>query len=192
MLAHQKSGFDATGVIFCAFFTIAAMACAGAYSGGSGTAADPYKISVKADLLALAATTGDYGKCFILTADIDLAGETFTTAVIAPDTDSTPYSGFQGTAFTGFFDGDSHILYNLTIFTTTTDCLGLFGSVGSGGQIRNLGIENANIYGVQYVSGLVGINDGTITACYITGIVGGGCFVGDLVGYNSSGTITAC
>jgi hypothetical protein len=31
--SHQR-GLGASGVIFCAFFTFAAMACAGTYSGG--------------------------------------------------------------------------------------------------------------------------------------------------------------
>jgi len=42
------------------------------YSGGSGTAADPYRIATAADLIALGETPEDYNKHFILTADIDL------------------------------------------------------------------------------------------------------------------------
>jgi hypothetical protein len=42
------------------------------YSGGSGTAQDPYQIATAADLIALGETPGDYDKHFLLTADIDL------------------------------------------------------------------------------------------------------------------------
>jgi hypothetical protein len=42
------------------------------YSGGSGTADDPYQIATAADLIALGETPDDYDKHFILTAEIDL------------------------------------------------------------------------------------------------------------------------
>jgi len=183
-----------------AFITIGTLFClsvnlpAATYSGGDGTAANPYQIANKTDLLTLAATTADYNKCFILTADIDMGGQVFTTAIIAPDTDSVR-SGFQGTQFTGIFDGTGHVISNLTITASTKDYIGLFGYVGSGGQIRNLGVENANITGHSYVGGLVGYNDSysAITDCYTTGSVSGtGNCVGGLVGYKNGGTITEC
>ena len=121
------------------------------YSGGSGDADDPYQIATADDLLALAADTGDYNKHFILTADIDLdpnlpGNPVFTTAVIAADTSSS--YGFQGTFFIGVFDGAGHKIINLTINTNgaNNNYLGLFGNV-SGGEIKNLGLENVNITG---------------------------------------------
>ncbi len=42
------------------------------YSGGSGTADDPYQIATAADLMALGRTPTDYDRHFVLTADIDL------------------------------------------------------------------------------------------------------------------------
>ena len=62
------------------------------YSGGSGTAEDPYRIATAEDLMALGETPDDYDKHFVLTADIDLdpnlpGGKVFKRAVIAPDTD---------------------------------------------------------------------------------------------------------
>ena len=77
-----------------AIITLAAGSAFGAYSGGTGEPNNPYQIATKADLLALAADTGDYGKCFILTADVNMAGQVFTTAIIAADTSSsTMFSG---------------------------------------------------------------------------------------------------
>ena len=59
------------------------------YSGGSGRVDDPYQIATPADLIALGETPDDFGKRFILTADIDLGpnlpdGQVFDRAVIAP------------------------------------------------------------------------------------------------------------
>jgi hypothetical protein len=64
------------------------------YSGGSGTAQDPYQIATAADLIALAETPGDYDKHFLLTADIALdpnlpGRKVFDKTVIAPHTEPT-------------------------------------------------------------------------------------------------------
>ena len=158
---------------------------AAGYSGGSGTAEDPYQIATKADLLALAAEPNDYSKCFILTADIDMEGQVFTTAIIAADTQPS---------FRGMFDGNSHKITDFTI--NGEDCLGLFGHIsGSGGVVKNLGVENFTISSSgfsQYVGGLVGENNyATISNCYATGTVSGSWMVGGLVGYNRS-SISQC
>ena len=42
------------------------------YSGGSGTAQEPYQIATAEDLITLGETPDDYDKHFVLTADIDL------------------------------------------------------------------------------------------------------------------------
>jgi len=41
MLASHNSGFRPSGVIFCAFFTFAAIGWAGTYSGGNGIILTP-------------------------------------------------------------------------------------------------------------------------------------------------------
>jgi hypothetical protein len=162
------------------------------YSGGSGTPAAPYQIATKADLLALAVTTADYNKCLILTADINMGGEVFTKAIIAADTNSS--AGFQGTAFTGAFDGNGHKITNFTI--NGGDYLGLFGQTNSGGSVKNLGLENFSVSGPSsYVGGLVGWNYGNISNCFSTGAVTGGDYseyLGGLVGYNYGGDVTNC
>lgn len=161
------------------------------YSGGSGTPEDPYQIATKADLLALAGTTTDYNKCFIMTADINMEGQVFTTAIIAADTSSDDY--FQGTAFTGTFDGNSHKITNFTINGGSNYYLGLFGYIDAGGTVKNLGLENCAVSGWDYVGGLVGINHfGTVSICYAAGNVFGSGSVGGLVGYNNYGTVSKC
>jgi hypothetical protein len=150
-----------------------------AYSGGTGDPCAPYQIANKDDLLTLAANTDDYDKCFILTADINMQGQVFTTAIIGA------YS------FTGSFDGNSH---KITNFTISGGC-GLFGFIDSGGSVKNLGIMDCNVSGHSYVGGLVGVNRGIINDCYSTGIVSSSSnsqYVGGLVGLNICGSISNC
>jgi len=165
------------------------------YSGGSGTANDPYQIATAADLIALGETPDDYGKHFILTADIDLdpnlpGCKVFDKAVIAPDIDpNNEWYSFDGTAFTGTFEGNAHTVSHVTIMGK--DYLGLFGLLKSGAAVKNLGVVDVNIAGSgECVGGLVGSNGsweaggGTVANCYSTGAVTGGSGVGGLVGWN--------
>jgi hypothetical protein len=167
------------------------------YSGGSGTTEDPYQIATKADLLVLAADANDYSKAFVLVNDINLAGLTFATAVIARDTDLSP-GGFDGAPFTGVFDGNGHSILNLTIDANETGnaSIGLFGCIGQGGIVKNLGIEEMTIIHIvgssDFVGGLCGRNYyGSITNCYSTGSLAGNYYeAGGLCGENYHGTIT--
>jgi hypothetical protein len=167
------------------------------YSGGNGTASAPYQILDSHDLLELARTTGDYGRYFILTADIDMQGEVFTAAIIAKDTDGGS-PGFQGTAFFGNFDGNGHKITNFTINGGSNDYLGLFGYIESG-AVKNLGLEGcAILYSTysEYIGGLAGYTvSGSLSHCYTTGDVGGvsdSMYIGGLVGLNLKGTLTYC
>ena len=162
------------------------------FSGGAGTELDPYLITTADDLISLGENTDSYDKYFILTADIDLSGETFTHALIADDTVNNNYS-FDGTKFTGSFNGNGHVISNLTV--SGTYYCGLFGYIGSGGSVSNLGLENVSISGTEpRVGGLCGMNmGGNITSCYATGTVAGDYnYVGGLCGANSGGSITSC
>ncbi|MHC4111331.1 MAG: hypothetical protein ACYSUY_09660, partial [Planctomycetota bacterium] len=119
------------------------------YGGGTGEPNDPYQIADANDLLELGTTTDDYDKHFILIADVNMVGYTFTTAVIAADTDNTNYD-FDGIPFTGVFDGAGHKILNLTIDTAGAgnDYLGLFGFISSeNAQVKNLGLESVSIIG---------------------------------------------
>ena len=162
------------------------------YSGGMGEPNDPYQIATAEDLMLLGEIPDDYDKHFILTADIDLdpnlpGRKVFDKAVIAPDVKSNDYlSEFQGTPFTGVFDGNDYTISNLTI--VGTGYLGLFGRLESRAQVRNVGVVNVNIIGSgRVVGGLVGFNyDGTVAQCYSTGAISGTSYVGGLVGDNGS------
>jgi hypothetical protein len=167
------------------------------YGGGSGTAQDPYRIATAADLITLGETPGDYDKHFMLTADIDLdpklAGrKAFDRAVIAPDTNDMAI-WFQGTPFSGVFDGNRHTFSHLTI--KGGEWLGVFGRLAPSAQVKNLGVLDAQVAGsASNVGGLVGWNDGgAVTQCYSTGAVSGAeSNAGGLVGWNCGGTVTQC
>jgi len=165
------------------------------YSGGSGTAEDPYRIATADDLIALGEEPNDYDKHFILTADIDLdpnlpGRKVFDRAVIAPDTnDTSPVWQFDGAGFTGLFDGNHHTISHLTI--RGVSYLGLFGRTDSEASISNLGLEAVDVNGTgDCVGGLAGSNGGHITSSYSTGTVSGNDAVGGLAGDNGS-SITA-
>jgi hypothetical protein len=165
--------------------TLAATYIAPTYAGGSGTVDDPYRIATKGDLLDMAANTADYDKHFAVTADIDLAGEGFTAAVIA-----------SASPFTGSFDGGGHVIRNLSVDASASNApAGLFGRL-SGAVVANIGVRDATLVGGNDdESGAVGVicasNIGTIRGCYATGAVSGRYSVGGLCGL-SQGTIEDC
>jgi hypothetical protein len=159
------------------------------YGGGSGTQANPYRISTVSHWQNLMNTSGDWNKYFILTANLDLQGITLSPV------------GNEVKPFTGVFYGNDNAIRNAVVNMPGRDYVGLFGYVGTGypgdkGYIHNLGVEDVVIIGGDYVGGLVGLNCnnwyGNITACYATGPVSGVDYVGGLVGRNDYGNITAC
>jgi hypothetical protein len=110
--------------------------------------------------------------------------------------------------FSGVFDGNRHVISNLTIDTLSdangtnddSNDLGLFGRiVGALAEVRDLGLENAFIaggYDSDYLGALCGYKDGgIITNCYTTGsVTGGGSSedLGGLCGKQYKGSITNC
>ena len=159
------------------------------YSGGTGEPNDPYWIIKAEDLLRLGNSPEDYDKHFKLMANIDLLKYPYGRALIAPDVNTTE-SGFQGTSFSGIFDGNGHTILNLTV--NGENYLGLFGYIsGENATIKNLGFIAPKVdAGAGSPAGsLVGHNEGTITNCYVMiGIVSG---QGGLVGENY-GIIVNC
>jgi len=92
--------------------------------------------------------------------------------------------------FKGHFDGLGHTINNLNIDKPTSDYQGLFGKVESS-IIKNIGLENVDVSGYDYVGGLVGLNDsGTISNSYTMGDISGNYEVGGLVGATEYGTIS--
>ena len=159
---------------------------------GSGTEQDPWRIQSLADFNDFAADANHWAGYTRLETDVNLAGLTYTTAVIAPDA-NTGYP-FDGTAFTGVFDGNEHKIMNLTIDDGGAGnwYIGLFGWIGEDGEVRNLGIDGGSISGYYLVGGLAGWNSGSFSNCYSNGLVSGtGSSVGGLAGWNS-GSFSKC
>ena len=168
-----------------------------AYSGGNGEPNTPYQIADVNNLLELRADVNNYDKFFVLTADINLAGYDFNTAVIAPYDYNSYIGELKGTPFTGVFDGACHKISNLRINGGDyTGYLGLFSYVEDG-AIINLGLEDVNIMAGRYsctIGGLVGFlwstgagNGGKCSNCYSKGVVSVGVNpggIGGLVGSN--------
>ncbi len=157
-------------------------AAAGGYSGGAGTAANPYRIGTAADWMTLSATAGDWNKCFILMADIDFGGALLT-----------PVGMDDIAPFTGVFNGNGHVLSMFKINLPAKEGVGLFGYLGEGGIIKNFAVTEIAVTGEYSVGGLAGyIYKGTISSCSAMGSVTGVEDIGGLVGFNESGAITSC
>jgi hypothetical protein len=156
------------------------------YSSGSGTAEDPYQIGTVADLIGLGESPQDYDKHFILTVDVDLdpnlsGRKVFDKPVIAPVTNLDDPRSEIG--FDGVFDGNGYKISHLTI--TGESYLGLFGKLGSGAIVTNLGLDSIDVNGTgNYIGSLAGDRSGSISASYSTGTVTGSAYVGGLVGKN--------
>ena len=166
------------------------------FAGGTGQADDPYKIATAEQLISIGSNANLLDKHFVLVNDIDLdpnlpGGQIFTWAIIAPDIESG--GSFDGTAFTGSFDGKGHKIKNLHIHAVTENNTGLFGRVEKGGCIRNLGLEDVSITGSGFIGGLAGYSNATINNCYVTGSISSGYHcgcVGGLLGYQDSKSVT--
>ena len=147
-----------------------------------------YSISTAEELAQLATmiNTGRIiGGEFVLANNIDLSS-------YSTDEGWTPI-GISGKEFRGSFDGNGYVVSNIYINRPDENCQGLFGIVY--GKIKNLGVENVNITGCDYVGGLASrSNNGNITNCYVLGNVIGSNYVGKLAGCNSGseGKITNC
>jgi hypothetical protein len=85
--------------------------------------------------------------------------------------------------FTGGFDGQGYEIFDLFINRPDETLVGLFGSVGEGAVIENVGLVNATVTGGYEVGSLVGHNQGVVRSCYATGnVTGKGTYVGGLLG----------
>ena len=94
--------------------------------------------------------------------------------------------------FMGEFDGDGYVISGLRINKPKKGAQGLFASVGAEGTVRNTGLAENGICGLENVGAIAGVNYGTIEACFQTGeIYGIKENVGSIAG-KKSGTISDC
>jgi len=165
-----------------------------AFGGGTGTEADPYKITTPEELAFLAqeAGQGRSGGYYIQTGDFDMNGDN--------------YNWTQINNFNGTYDGKGHTISNLKINTTQLN-VGLFSELGSYRTIKNLNVSGTYYCGAVMggiyarIGGIAGINNGYIINCnsavnistlnttnaFIGGIAGGN--LGLINKCSSSGTL---
>jgi hypothetical protein len=126
--------------------------------------------------------------------------------------------GWGQDAFTGSLDGRGYEIRDLYINRSEeySERVGLFGQLGHGGVVENIGVVNVTVICYSYVDGLVevrersagnrplgiglgngsavgglvGLSEGTVTSSYSSGSVTGDWMVGGLVGMNDHGTVS--
>lgn len=142
---------------------------------GSGTRNNPYLIYTLADLNAVRNNLSAYYK---LMADIDLKSITNWEPI-----------GISSNRFRGAFDGNGHVIKNLTIDRANQSYIGLFAfyqPTNTGDSIKNLGLIDVNIKGSSYTGGIVGYMYyyGKITGCFVSGdIQSTNSQIGGIAGY---------
>ena len=98
------------------------------------------------------------------------------------------------TLYSGTFDGNNKTVSGL-YFNDNSTRIGLFGSSEADGNIKNVGVVDSYFKGNNFVGGVCGRNDGTITNCYnagnLTAIDESSATIGGICGYNG-GTVTNC
>ncbi len=161
----------------------------GPFSGGNGTAEDPYQI---ADWYRLDDVRNYLSSHFILINDLDSNSIGYTELASATAHEGKGWQPIAvNTTFVGSFDGQGCEICDLFINRPDESQVGLFGAVGEAGTIENVGV-NGNVTGYDNTGGLVGKNEGTVSSSYSTCRVIGNLNVGGLVGKsdNSEGTVT--
>lgn len=111
------------------------------------------KISTAAQLASLASDISsgfaNANISVILESDIDMQGITDYEGI-----------GSQECPFQGIFDGQGHVISNLTV-NSTSDFKGLFGAVSGGAVIKNVTLDSScSISGANYVAGIAGGSTG--------------------------------
>ena len=151
------------------------------FSGGSGTADDPYLIANAADLQNII-----YRKsaCYLQIADISLEGMNFLPI------------GTTAAPFTGVYDGNKCRILDLTVESAEQTHLGLFGA--SAGVIRNVLMADCTVIAASstgriYCGALVAYNTGSISGCAVVANLSANTaweeqdiYIGGLCGYSAT------
>ena len=194
----RKKSFTSALAVLLSLMMILVLFPANAFAmEGEGTTDHPYEIAAASDLdeFATKVNAGETTACAVLTADI----------TISIDTNWTPI-GNDSNQYNGIFDGGGHTITGLSVDIQSDDTIfaGLFGYIGEGGTIKNVGLEDSKITcssteGSVRAGGVCGYNaGGTIENCYNTGDVSGtgtssygSGYAGGVCGCNT-GTIENC
>ena len=158
--------------------------------GGDGSNSSPYRITDVYGLQGIGSSSTTLTYHYALANDINASGTSSWNGGSGFSPIANYSYNINPTAiFTGTFDGLGHTITGLTINRSSSDYAGLFGYVGTGGAVKNVGLSGGSVTGGAYVGGLVGLNDGTISGSHAKGMVSGDSYIGGLVGWNN-GTIS--
>ncbi len=196
---HDIVRWIACGVVVCGCATTTLGV---EFAGGTGEPNDPYQIATAEQLIAFGSDGYLFDKHFVLIADIDLdpnlpGGRVFDASVIARPSYEISYRGetkyvtIVSDSFIGTFDGGGHAIRNFVIDASGDAQVGLFGSIGYRGIVKNLRVEGARVAGGTKVGLLIGTSSGTVSHCRVEGLVGPSGIAGGLVGDNH-GLIIGC
>lgn len=143
------------------------------FSGGSGSQADPYRISSVDDLKTLARDVNDnrnsyYQKYFLLTKNIEFIKQEHGKWM--PIGWSNPNNNDHA-VFSGVFDGNGKTITNLYIDSGAA-FQGLFGIL-SRAEVKNLTLINCDITGSNNVGGIAGLteNQSSVVNCFVVGAI---------------------
>ena len=167
---------------------------------GSGTKADPYLVTGTdvLDMLARLVNEGESyaGMYFKQTADISYDYNSEWNDTSSEEDNFTPI-GSASKPFKGNYDGNGYTISGIRIYQINGYHIGLFG-VMDGGTIRNVTLANTRITALDRAGGIVGLKYGTMEQCHVKADVcihapeGNIDEHGGVVGWNSTGHITAC
>ena len=131
-----------------------------------------------------------------LTADITINSQVLDdTGELIADHDNlkswTPIGIYN---FEGEFDGNGHTIRGLYSSKPDSGYVGLFGTVGAGGTVKNVTLADSYVSGSRFVGGICGRNKGgTIEGCRNTGKVDGNMkSVGGVCGMNEGTLQKSC
>ena len=174
-------------------------------SNGDGSAASPYQIGTAAELYWFAGLVNgdtnvcDYNAdtnptgtqqnkaaCAVLTANITVnSGVLKADGSIADNVSSfrswTPIGNYNN-EYTGTFDGHGFTVSGLYFNDTSKEEVGLFGHLGSGGKISNVGVLDSYFEFRMMGGGICGHNYGEINNC-----TNGGTVIGNSTGSGAGG-----
>lgn len=119
---------------------------------------------------------------------------TLDTDLDLTDMEWTPIGNYEK-QYTGTFDGNGKTITGLTFNQSETNNVGLIGSLGENGIVRDVKLDKVTIKANNNVGGIVGGNrGGSIIGCSVSGDISGARQVGGVVGYFGVGynVVTAC
>ena len=158
-----------SSILYFSFFNTILLAQTATAPTGSGTLASPYQIATLNNLYWITQNSGSWNKYFVQTADIDAT----SSSTWAAGAGFSPI-GNTTTNFTGSYDGRNFTISNIYINRINTSSVGVFGRLSTPCSINNLNIKDVSISTTNgnYIGSLVGYFDsGTITGCTASGTV---------------------